>query len=78
MTTLLNIKKKQLCLKLNYLSLALLLPTPGYAQSQEEKLYPLSIVSEQGYHSDQPLAVLSNIEQSGSDNDWPTYIEFYQ
>jgi len=40
-------------------------------------LYPTMLNSKIGSHSDQPLSVLTQLEQSGSENDWDTYIEFY-
>ncbi len=76
MTTLFNSKQKPLSTTLTSLSLALLLSSINQVHAAEEKLYPLSITSQQGYHSDQSLDVLKKLEQTGNDNDWPTYIEF--
>ncbi|MEM9491727.1 MAG: endo alpha-1,4 polygalactosaminidase [Myxococcota bacterium] len=43
----------------------------------EASLYPTELIAEVGSHSDQPLDVLAIVEQSGGDNDWATYREFY-
>ncbi|WP_263080821.1 endo alpha-1,4 polygalactosaminidase [Endozoicomonas sp. Mp262] len=56
-------------------SILFAIPTFNYA-TDIQNLYPFSIISKDGSHSEQSLDVLKYKDQKGYDNHWPSYIEF--
>lgn len=72
---------KQLTISLKRVLLLILVGLHGLSlsvfASSTYILTPTKLNSQKGSHSDQSLHVLTQFEQSASDNDWDTYIEFY-